>query len=374
MKRVLLIIIGLLAITGCGNSKDNIKNFKDTNGKHESYELKGNMKIISNEDEFTYKITVGVKDQKYYRVSLTNTINDHEQIILRNDEGVYVVTPSLNKSFKFMSEWPNNSSQAYLISNLVDDVNKNNKATIKEINGGYEINTTVNYPNNPKLVNEVIKTDSKYNIESVNIMDKDNNILMSVEIKDINYNPKFSNDYFNLDKQVTDTTTNKDNNKGNKTETTTNKNETTTNNTSDCLSRCGEDDNECKKSCENTQNTSNVLEDIVYPLYVPVDTYLSSKDKVETKDGNRVILTFAGVDPFILVEEVASVNSEMEIIPVSGEILQMGSGIGALSNNSLYFTNNGIDYYLTSNTLNENEMMMIAESITNGANLVAGVK
>lgn len=355
MKRLLLIIMGLLTITGCGNSVDNIKNFKDTNSKHETYELKGNMKIISNEDEFTYKITVGVKNQEYYRVSLINTINDHEQIILRNDEGVYVVTPSLNKSFKFMSEWPNNSSQAYLLGNLVDDVNKNSKATIKEINGGYEINTTVNYPNNPKLVNEVIKTDGKFNIESVKISDSENNVLMTVDIKDINYNPKFSKDYFSLDTQsTTDSTTKTD--------------------IKDCISKCNENDEECKNSCEKTQSTSNILEDIVYPLYVPVDTYLSSKDTIETEDGNRVILTFAGVDPFILVEEVAGYYSEMEVIPVSGDPFQMSSGIGALSNNSLYFTNNGIDYYLTSNTLDESEMMMIAESITNGANLVAGVK
>jgi outer membrane lipoprotein-sorting protein len=340
LKRILIILIGLILITGCTSTTDHLKKFKDTNSKYDTYELSGTMKIINNEDEFTYNITVGVKDNEYYKVSLINTLNDHEQYIIRNDDGVYVVTPSLNKSFKFMSEWPSNSSQAYLIGNLLDDVNKNNKATIEEADNGYIITTTVNYPNNPKLVKETINIDENYNIKSVNIMDEDDNILMNVEFKNINYNPKFSSDYFELD--ITDT------------------------DTSDCST--------CSDTDTDTETTSNILEDIVYPLYVPADTYLSSKDNVETSDGNRIILTFAGVDPFILVEEVSSLSNEMEIIPVSGEPLQIGSTIGALSDNSLYFSSDGIDYYLTSSTLSSNEMITIAESITNSANLVAGVK
>ena len=38
-----------------------------------------------------------------------------------------------------MSEWPSNSSQAYLIESLVNDINTDSKSTIKETNSGYEI-------------------------------------------------------------------------------------------------------------------------------------------------------------------------------------------------------------------------------------------
>ena len=30
---------------------------------------------------------------------------DQSQIILRNEEGVFVLTPALNKSFRFQSDW-----------------------------------------------------------------------------------------------------------------------------------------------------------------------------------------------------------------------------------------------------------------------------
>ena len=139
-----------------------------------------------------------------------------------------------------------------------------------------------------------------------------------------------------------------------------------------------EEEEECDETsgkCEDkVKESSSILEDIVYPLYVPADTYLSSKDRVDSDEGSRVILTFAGSDPFILVEEVSSVNKEMEVIPVSGDPIILSGSIGGLSNNSLYFTYNGIDYYLTSNTLDGKEMRTIAESITNGSSLVASTK
>ena len=64
---------------------------------------------------------------------------------------VIVVTPSLNKSFKFDSVWPENSSQAYLLQNLVEDVKGDSKASLEKTDNGYIIKSTVNYPNNEDL-------------------------------------------------------------------------------------------------------------------------------------------------------------------------------------------------------------------------------
>ncbi len=352
MKKVLCLLLCILLLTGCGkNSDDYLKNFKDYNSKISSYELKGTMKIISNEDEFTYDLEVGVKDNKYYKVSLLNTVSNNEQIILKNDDGVFVITPNLNKSFKFMSEWPSNSSQAYLIESLINDINNDANATITKEDDHYLINAKVNYPNNAKLDNETITTDKDYNVELVEVKDKDGKVFMEVKFNKINDAPKFASDYFNTDQYNLSNEDVKE---------------------EDCIKECG-DKEECKNQCES-KTTSNVLDEIIYPLYVPTDTFLSSKDTVNTDNGNRVILTFAGSDPFILVEEVSVVNPEMEVIPVSGEPIMLGSTIGALSNNSIYWTNNGIDYYLTSNTLDSKEMMTIAESITNASTLVASTK
>ena len=57
--------------------------------------------MINNETTYEYDVKSTYKETNNFKVELTNKINDHKQIILRNKEGVYVVTPSLNKSFKF---------------------------------------------------------------------------------------------------------------------------------------------------------------------------------------------------------------------------------------------------------------------------------
>ena len=247
IKKVVFIILSVFLLTGCmNNTKDLMKSFKDYNGKKNSYELTGEMVIVSNEDEFTYNIKVGVDNKTNYKVSLVNTINNHEQVILKNSEGVYVVTPNLNKSFKFMSEWPSNSSQAYLIESLINDVNNDAKATIKEINGGYEIDSSVNYPNNQKLERETIITDKKFDIKEINVKNSEGVSLLKVKVNSINYSPKFDSNYFKLDTLVKETdssknnkTTDKDTNKT--TETTDNKNTSEKSTEEDCISTCSDD-------------------------------------------------------------------------------------------------------------------------------------
>ena len=131
MKKYLIFLLVLcLFLVGCGKNKssnvkkdliDNINNLK-------AYNLNGKLEVVNNDDVFNYDVLVNYKDKDFYRVSLKNASNNHEQIILRNDDGVYVVTPSLNKSFKFQSDWPNNNSQIYLIGSLVVSESKTVKA------------------------------------------------------------------------------------------------------------------------------------------------------------------------------------------------------------------------------------------------------
>ena len=95
MKKIgIFLIVILLVMTGCGK-KDKasiINDFKSKVNKSKSYEITGTMDIINDEDVFKYDINAKYlhKDIDYYKVSLVNQTNNHEQIILKNEEGVYV--------------------------------------------------------------------------------------------------------------------------------------------------------------------------------------------------------------------------------------------------------------------------------------------
>ena len=101
MKKYFILLLGLVfLVSGCGKNKTdvNIKdNFVKDNEKREKYLVKGVMNIVSNEDTFTYNV-VAAKNKDNYLVNLTNTINNHEQVILRNEDGVYVIA---HKSYYF---------------------------------------------------------------------------------------------------------------------------------------------------------------------------------------------------------------------------------------------------------------------------------
>ena len=55
------------------------------------------MEIINNEDSYQYDVKVSYQKDDYYRIELVNKLNNHEQVILKNDSGVYVDT---QKSYK----------------------------------------------------------------------------------------------------------------------------------------------------------------------------------------------------------------------------------------------------------------------------------
>ena len=172
MKKYLaLFMFILLFITGCGEKKleDVVNDFTKSVESSKSYKLNGIMEISSGEEIFIYSIDTYYLKDDYYKVALVNQTNNHEQIILKNADGLYVITPSLNKSFKFDSIWPDNSSQAYLLGNLVNDIKNDPEVSLETTDSNYIIKSTVSYPNNEELEYQKIYFDKDMNITKVEV-------------------------------------------------------------------------------------------------------------------------------------------------------------------------------------------------------------
>lgn len=282
---------------------------------------------------------------------------------------VYVVTPALNKSFKFQSEWPENSSQSYILSSILKDIKNDKEMTIEEKDKGYVIKSKVNYPNNKELTYQKIYFDKNMNLESVEVYNNENIVNIKVMFSSVNLKGGLEEEDFALDKLIDVNKQNEDKNKDDKKDNKTenkgeNKTEGTDKNTTD---------NTNKENCTNEEcdkKSSNIIDSVIYPLYIPSETYLSNSEKVDTDDGNRVILTFAGEKNFVLIEEVANVANEFEIIPVYGDPVMLSDTIAAKSANSLVWSSEGLSYYLTSSDLSTEEMVTIAESLGNTKTVV----
>lgn len=361
MKKVLLFICMTLMLGGCGSEskEDIIKDFTNNITASKSYKLTGNMEISNDEETFTYSLESYYLKDEYYKVVLVNQTNNHEQIILKNKEDIYVITPSLNKSFKFQSEWPNNSSQAYLLGSIVNDIKNDSKSEATKTDNGYIIKSSVNYPNNEELTYQKIYLNAKKNVEKIEVFNKNDIVKIKVTFENIDLKARLSEKDFELEDYVKEEEPSKENNKE--------ENNDCINNDEKCKNNINStDDNNSEKnnSSEGSTETANI-ENIIYPLYIPSNTFLSNSEKIETGNVNRVILTFSGDKNFVLIEEATIKSDSMEIIPVYGEPLMLSETIGALSANSLSWDNNDISYYLASTDLTINEMKTIANSLGN---------
>ncbi len=371
----LIMIIGVFAISGCGKNSESdvIKDLTKKINDSKAYYVDGTLEIVNNEDVYTYNVNVSYKEKDNYKVSLVNTVNNHEQIILRNSDGVYVVTPRINKSFKFQSDWPYNNSQVYLLGPLLDDITNDANRTFEKVDDGSKIIVAANYPNNSKLVKQEILLDKSNNIKKVTVFDNNGTAQITMKFNKIDLNSKFNDNYFDL-KQIidikednTDNTTNRENNSDENKNTTDNKvedNSTTENNNTNVNENknTNENKNEDKKSNETKQTSS--IEDVIYPMYIPANTYLSNKEKVSKDDGERLILTFDGDNPFMLIEETVTYEKEHLIVPTYGELEVMASTVAIVNDNSVNWIDNNIEYYVVSDKLSKSELLDIARSIS----------
>lgn len=374
MKKWLLIICMMFMLGGCGKeTPENVLNdLKKEVINIKSYKITGNMEISNDEETFTYSLESYYLKDNYYKVILVNQTNNHEQIILKNNDDIYVITPALNKSFKFQSEWPGNSSQAYLLGNIIKDIENDAKTEVTEGENGYIIKTSVNYPNNADLKYQKIYLNDKKMIEKVEVYDENDIVKIKVTFDNMDLKAGLKENDFKLEEYIKEQQKNENNNSDEKSEKTCendsetsceeqiNNNETSDNTTND---------NTLNNKTEETTN----IENIIYPLYIPSNTYLTSSETIETGNGNRVILTFSGEKNFVLIEEATIANSDMEIVPVYGEPLLLSESIGALSANSLSWDVNNISYYLASTELTVSEMQSIANSLGN-TTLVSNTK
>ena len=327
MKKYLFLFLLVLCIFIVGCGKNNNKSIKDDLVKKinnlKSYQLSGKLEVVNNDDVFNYDVEVNYKDKDYYRVSLKNLANNHEQIILRNDDGVYVVTPSLNKSFKFQSDWPYNNSQSYLLKNIIKDIEGDNEVKEVKNEDTYTITSKVNFPNNPKLVKQRVTIDKDLSVKKVEILDKDGISLMTFTVNTVNYKPMFDESFFQINSII---------------------------------------NSESNKETDKSEKTSTI-DDIIYPLYIPTGTVLTNEEKVNKTDGERVILTFGGEKPFTLVEETTAPLSEFTVIPTYGDPYLLIDTVAALSNNSINWVSNGIEYYIVSDVMDQTELIEVAQSV-----------
>ncbi|RFB10283.1 outer membrane lipoprotein carrier protein LolA [Bacillus sp. HNG] len=330
-KKVFLLLLGLLialVLAACGekSQEDVVSALDEKVQKMTGYKADAKMTLQTGNDPQVYEVEIWHKDPTFYRVNLKNAEKDQSQMILRNEEGVFVLTPALNKSFRFQSDWPENSSQAYLFESLVHDVKEDPEAKFTATKDQYVFETKTNYKNNNMLPKQEI-TFSKKDLKpvSVKVMDPDRKVLLLVEFKKVEFDASFDKSAFDVDKNMSSATL-------------------------DEIPVMGEVD---KQPLEVLYPSEDALAGVE----------LKEEKKIETENGTRVIMTFGGEKTFTLIQERARVAEVATTISLSGEPVDLGFTVGTLTDKSISWTYNGAEFMIASDDLSQEELISVARTV-----------
>lgn len=324
------IVLGIiLMLSACGeqSQEDVVADLESNLESMDGYKANAEMTMNTGQEDQTYNIDIWYKKENLYRVELSNDQDEEgNQIILKNEDGVFVLSPELNKSFKFQEEWPENGSQPYLYQSLITDILKDTEAEFDISEDHYIFETETNYQSNNNLPYQEVHFDkSAFTPVMVKVLDKDRNALVEVNFSEFNTDPAFEDDDFTMDKNMPD--------------------------------------EESDASVSGEGETEANAFTVVYPQNME-GSELVEETQIDTENGQRVVMTFSGDKNFTLVEEKQDVVPTMSSPQmVDGEIVNLGHAIGALSDNAIEWTNNGMSFVLASDELTREELIGVAQSV-----------
>ncbi|MEK5233622.1 outer membrane lipoprotein carrier protein LolA [Lysinibacillus sp. FSL K6-0232] len=339
----LVLVCMILLLSACGTASQE-KVLKKVNGKWaetNGYELNASMEIKSGGEPRNYDVTVWHTKPDFYRVEVVESGKDVSQMIVRNADGVFVVTPTLNKMYKFQSDWPNKNSQAYLIGALAEDLAEDKNLVMKEEEKSYifEAATRNSYKNS--MPHQVITVDKKTLLPtSVVIMNDVKEEQIRITFKKVKLGVQHAAKEYAVE-QFTE----KDDAKGEQATPT---------------------EKDGQQEQDDKEAVGAEVEYEEFQTHYPVVNWaqLSNEKVVQEAGMERVILTFDGEKPFTVMQQPVTKESTMLPVSTSGDPVDLGFTIGAITDTSISWEKDGIEFFVASSKLTREEMIEVATSMT----------
>ena len=292
---------------------------QQTLGSLNSYLLEGVMEVAEGEDTKSYDVSVKYlkqDDQDYFRVAMKDSGMNQEQEIIRNAEGVFVVTPTLNQIFKFQGNWPSNSLKPYLLQSM-REIAADESAQIEQTEEGYQISAGVTYPNNRNFTQQEMVFSDDLKIKSVQIFDDDHVLRMKMLFSKVDYKPGLTAEDFQVPQQL------------------------------------------------EKETAAEPITDEDLPL-MPMETFgavLSNSSVVENDGKVQYVLEYTGEKNFTIVEEVAESEETTQTIIMSGSLVDGLNMVGRYDGNHMTSVINSVRYTIYSDDLSEEEMSAVLQSM-----------
>jgi len=337
---VAMVLCAGLILAGCGkkSEEDIVKDLERTIDGMKSYSVEGSMILHSGEKPQEYQFSIWYQKPEFYRIAITNKQKNVTQIVLKNEEGVFVLTPHLQKSFRFRSEWPNDQGQVYLYQSLLRSIVKDGERAMTEDGDSYVFQVKADY-NNAALPRQKIwlKRDG-YAPVHVELLDENDRAVVTVDFTNFERDKKFDEDSFDMNRNLTSW-------------------HMSTLPVMSPLPAAGELTEQAKAELEADFG-------VIYPAYVPEGVVLDDVRELKLGDTDAVMLRYVGERYSYTIVE--SRPRDAAVFVHETTLLDLGFTMGILSGDelkTLIWLDDGVEFRMTSNNLSTEEMVKIAQSV-----------
>lgn len=318
MKKVLfliMILIGLF-ILGCVKSAD--ESFESILDDAQSYVCEGVMESFFDQGKKETNFKVCFKKPSYLKVEFGS--EDNNQVVVKNEEGVYILIPAVNKNFKIDSSWPNNASYPYLLESIKSDLSKEG-LTKTENENSYTYQTTSKLFNDGVETKQLITLDKATNLPiEVIVYDQNDEVYIRISFTKIELNKEINDKEFEIETIM--------------------------------------------QELRKEELTVFSQREFLLPSYIPEGCSTNNDNTLVTGTDDELvsIMKFTGNSTFTIIQEYINDSEVLSTTMSSGEIMTFLGNIGIYKGESIEVYCDGIMYTLASDSLNSTELIKIMSS------------
>lgn len=319
---VVVFIGAIMMFSACRGSDSPQRVFAEKLTKAQSYKVEGIMESYYESGRKQNEFKVLYKYPEMIKVEIKSGENADKQIILKNNEGVYILIPAINKNFKIQSDWPDNASYPYLLQSLAKDIANDSDAIITEDETKVTVETKTKMHADATPVKQKIIFDKTTKLPTeVLVYDEDDNLYIRTVFTHIDFDYNISDDEFDLEGSM------------------------------------------AAVRLEIGEEVVYENREIGYPLYCPEGISLASENIVSNQDGTErlAIMKYGNDYGFTLIQEYVNDNEVTRYQEENGEIFMVLGNVAILKDNSLQTIYRGIEYTVASEDLIPEEMAKIVQ-------------
>jgi len=314
----------LIILIGCAGKRDVEKSFLEELTKTTSYKVEGVMESFY---DLTRKkvneFTVFYKNPDLIKVVIKSVDQSDKQIILKNQDGVYILIPAVNKNFKIQSSWPENASYPYLLQSLAKDIANDDNLVKTEDDDTVTIETETKLHADAVPVRQKIIFDKVTKLPTeVVVFDENDNVYLRVVFTNIDLSYNISDDEFDLNNSMSAVRL------------------------------------EFKEPITYPNRAIN------YPSYVPDGYKIASEQTTKNIDETEVLSIMkytSGESGFTIIQEYINDSEVVKYQEEVGEIYIILGNVSILKEYAIQTIYKGIEYTVASKELDLKELIKITQ-------------